>query len=250
MDYLLKHWHEWAYGLLALVFIIVYIIHFLPGAKDSKLKQLIQTESILILVLIFVAIIATRVESVVTHVDIQAKEATDTLERLIQGEGYAKVQKISSLELLFQNLNDALERSEEEVRIVRFREKTALNIQAHSQQAKLFYSKITDWLDDKPGRALYTIIGTPDQEMTNRFEDLCRESEGKGNQVIGALKEELSAPRMNFVVFDKREAFLVAHTSKSLVQTSDSYHIQDENFARFLRRFHYDLLNRSVPCPE
>ena len=64
MDYLLQHWHDAAYLLLAAIFIITYVVHFLPGMKDSKLKKLLEVETILMVVLIFVAVIAARVENV------------------------------------------------------------------------------------------------------------------------------------------------------------------------------------------
>jgi len=52
MNYFLQHWHDVAYLLLAIIFIIVYAVHFLPGMKESKLKKILEVETILMVVLI------------------------------------------------------------------------------------------------------------------------------------------------------------------------------------------------------
>ena len=41
MSYLLLHWHDVAYLLLAIIFIVIYVVHFLPGMKESKLRKIL-----------------------------------------------------------------------------------------------------------------------------------------------------------------------------------------------------------------
>jgi len=96
MSYLLLHWHEVAYLLLAIIFVAIYVVHFLPGMKDSKLRKILEVETILMVVLIFVAVIAARVEKVAQEMDKQNDSFNEIVDHALRGKGLAKIREIES----------------------------------------------------------------------------------------------------------------------------------------------------------
>lgn len=250
MSELLPHWHELAYAILAIVFIAIYILHFMPGMKDSKLKSLIQAESILLVVLVFVGIIAVRVETVVTHIEEIADRVNQSLDDFLAGADIARVERLDNLEESYLFKNRALQETKNEVRIYRFREETGTDLMTFSEQAKLWYGQLETWVTGQPGRAVYTVVGTPTPKMEQWFIEECAESVGQGNRLVKNLEEELRAPRMNFVVFDRREVILVAHTASGLVGVTNAYRVEDEGFATFFARFHRELMTGAESCPN
>ncbi len=96
MSYLLLHWHEVAYLLLAIIFVATYVVHFLPGLKDSKLKKLLEVETILMVVLIFVAGIAAQVDKVAQEMEKQDDLFNEIVGEALREKGLAKIREIES----------------------------------------------------------------------------------------------------------------------------------------------------------
>ena len=117
MNYILQHWHDVAYLLLAIIFVAIYVVHFLPGMKDSKLRKILEVETILMVVLIFVAVIAARVEKVATEVDKQADHFNEVVADALREKGLAKVREFDSASDLYNELIAAQKRSTKEIRL-------------------------------------------------------------------------------------------------------------------------------------
>ena len=101
MSYLLLHWHEVVYLLPAIIFVVDYVVHFLPGMKDSKLKKILQVETILMLVLVFIAIIAGRVEKVAQKMDKRDDFYIEIVDDALRGKGWAKIREFESASELY-----------------------------------------------------------------------------------------------------------------------------------------------------
>lgn len=121
MNYLLLHWHEAVYLLLAIIFVTIYVLHFFPGMKDSKLRKILEIETILMVVLVFVAVIAGRLEKVSHKIDKQDDFFSEIVDDALRGKGLAKIREFKSASNLYGELSAARERSTKEIRLARLR---------------------------------------------------------------------------------------------------------------------------------
>ncbi len=252
MNYLLQHWHEVAYLLLAIIFVVVYVVHLLPGMKDSKLKKILEVETILIVVLIFVAIIAARVEKVAQEIDIRSDSFIEIVDDALRGKGLAKVLEFERVSDLYSELIAAQERSKKETRLARLRAMSADDLV--TGDTTLLYKKIGEWLDADPGRVLYRIVNVAGVGMESWFEEECTRKRESKNLGLKKIKGSSDAPRMNFAVFDDREVFIMAHPLSGPHPLSDPFeatkavHIQDPVFASYMADYFDQIFNVAAGC--
>jgi hypothetical protein len=68
------HWHVVAYTLLLLVTVVIYVLHFLSPALGEKLEPFLEPTNLLVIILIFVAVIAAKLNSDSEQFSSQIKE--------------------------------------------------------------------------------------------------------------------------------------------------------------------------------
>ena len=209
MSYLLLHWHEVVYLLLAIIFVAAYVVHFLPGMKDSKLKKILEVETILMVVLVFVVVIAGRVEKVAREMDKRDDFFSEIVDDALRGKGLAKIREIESASDLYGELSAAQERSTKEIRLARLRAMSADDLL--TGKTTLLYKKIGEWLDAASGRVLYRVVNVAGDGMERWFEEECTRKSGSTNLGLKRIEGNRNVPRMNFAVFDDHEVFLMTH---------------------------------------
>ena len=246
MNFLLQHWHEAAYLLLASIFIVIYIVHFLPGMKDSKFKKFLETETILMVILVFVAIIAARVEKISHETDERAEAFVNMFDGALQEKGLAKVREISSATDLYRELGAARERSTKEIRITQLRAKSVDEISAG--KTALLYEETEKWLDAASGRVLYRVVNVAGQGMENWFEEECSRTAGSTNLGLKRIEDKKHSPRMNIAVFDDREVFIVASPLSGPVEATKTVHIEDPVLASYMAAYFDQLFKGAAGC--
>ena len=185
MSYLLLHWHEVVYLLPAIIFVVAYVVHFLPGMKDSKLKKILQVETILMLVLVFIAIIAGRVEKVAQKMDKRDDFYIEIVDDALRGKGWAKIREFESASELYGELIAAQERSTKEIRLARMRAMSADDLLTGN--TTLLYKKIGEWLDAALGRVLYRVVNKEYLEIAS---ELHKPLEGR-NRFISIVTKKI-----------------------------------------------------------
>jgi hypothetical protein len=246
VHYLLLHWHEAAYLLLATMFIGIYIVHFLPGLKDSKLKKLLEAETILMVILVFVAIIAARVETVSNEMERRDRLTGDLVDRALREKGLAKFREINSATELFAALNAARDRASKEIRITQLQAKTAGDLTAG--ETGRWYQEAERWLDAAPGRILYRVVGVANEEMERWFEDQCSRHGLATNRGLKKILGGRDLPRLNLVIFDRREVFMVASPLSGPAEAMQSLHVEDPDFANYFAAYYDKLFAGAGAC--
>ena len=252
MNYLLLHWHEVAYLILGIIFVAAYVVHFLPTKKGSKLGKFLEVETILMVVLIFVAIIAVRVEKITDELDKQSDHYIETLDDALRGKGLAKVRHIESASVLNTALNKALERTTKEVRLARLREMSVDDLLTITVTRA--YTNIGEWADAAPGRVLYHVVNVGGDGMERWFEEECTRMSGSKNLGLKKIESSSGAPRLNFTVFDDREAFIMAHPLSGSgplsgpLEATKAVHIEDKAFASYMVNHFDQILKVAEGC--
>lgn len=246
---ILEHWHEIAYGILALVFVIIYILHLIPNLKIHRtMEEFLHGETLLIVVLIFVAITAIRVEKVSNHVKFGTEEISGSLGDVLRSEGLARVEAANSIDELFATMNIARQHTSKEIRMLRMWGDSAEELSTLSSQAAIWYGEMDQWIQGAPGRILFRIIGVHDQVSEDVFNEQCRESARRGGRVVRKVDGILRDPDLNIVIFDQREVFLIVSPTGDLVKATKAYHIEDGSFAVFMTELFTSLMARAASC--
>lgn len=249
MESILEHWHEIAYGVLAVIFVAIYVLHLLPNLKVSRaMEELLHRETLLIVILVFVAISAIRVERVSDHVKVGTDRIVRSLSEVLQSEGLAKVETAASMDELFAELNLARLRSSKEIRMLRLWGESSEDLSSRSSQAAIWYKEMDGWLKAASGRLLYRIIGVHDQASEELFQYLCKEAAASRNRVIRKVEGILRDPDLSIVIFDDREAFIIVSPTGDLVEAARAYRIEDRDFARFMTDLFSALMVRAQAC--
>jgi hypothetical protein len=246
MNYVLQHWHEVAYLALALIFVATYVLHFLPGMQDSKLRKLLEVETILMVVLIFVAIIAARVEKVAHEMDERAEVFSGLIDDALRDKGLAKVREIGSATELYGEMSAALGRSSKAVRITRLRAGSVAELKT-GRTGGLF-EETEAWLDAAPGRVLYRLASVAGEGMERWFEEECSRTAGATNLGLKKIEGSGSSSRMNLAVFDDREVFLIASPMSGPVEATKTVHIEDPVIAAHMAIWFDQLFESADGC--
>ena len=249
MFWILEHWHEIAYGVLALVFVIIYVLHLIPNLKISRaMEEFLHRETLLIVVLVFVAITSIRVETVSDHVKVGTEEIVGSLTDVLRSEGLARVEQLDSIDGLFAELNLARQHSSREIRMLRLWGDSPETLSEISSQAAIWYGEMDQWINGAQGRILYRIIGVHDKASEEIFDQQCREAALKGGRVIRKVDGILRDPDLNIVIFDHREVFLIVNPTGDLVEATKAYHLEDSDFAVFMTEVFSTLMSRAQSC--
>lgn len=247
---ILEHWHEIAYGVLALVFVVIYVLHLMPNLKISHaMEEFLHRETLLIVVLVFVAITAIRVERVSDHVKVGTEEIVSSLSKVLSSEGLARVEAANSIDELFATLNLARQHTSREIRMLRMWGDSPQDLSATSRQAAIWYEEMDQWIKGAPGRILYRIIGVHDQASENLFDQQCSDVAKRGGRVIRKVAGILRDPDLNIVIFDQREVFLIVSPTGDLIEATKAYRIEDGDFAVFMTELFSALMARAQVCP-
>lgn len=252
MSYLLLHWHEVAYLLLVIIFVVAYAVHFLPGMKDSKLKKILEVKTILIVVLVFVAVIAGRVEKVAREMARRDVFFSEIIDDALRGKGFAKIREIERASDLYGELIAAQERSTKEIRLARLRTMSADDLL--TGKTTLLYKKIGEWLDAASGRVLYRVVNVAGDGMERWFEEECTRKSGATNLGLKRIEGNRNMPRMNFAIFDDREVFLMAHPQSGPHRLSGPFeatkavHIQDPVVAAYMVVYFDEIFEVAAGC--
>jgi hypothetical protein len=248
MGYLLAHWHEVAYLLLAAIIVAIYIVHFLPTLKHSPLRKILEAETILIVILICVAIIAARVETVSHDVEERTGLISGTLDEVLRTEGLARVQRIDGIEELFAELNAARQRAGKEIRLTRMRIENPADLETLAGETRLWYEGMDNWLNSVRGRVFYQVIGVSNEKVQAWFDGECADGGGSANRGMRRVESMPNAPQLNYAIFDKAEVFIVASPLHGLLAATRVYHVEDEGFAEFIASAYDDLYRGATPC--
>ncbi|MGB6290460.1 MAG: hypothetical protein WBF36_10055 [Desulfobulbales bacterium] len=233
------------YLLLAIIFVAIYIGHFLPGLKNSKLRKILEVETILMVVLIFVAVIAARVEKVSSKMDMQANYFSEIIDDALRDEGLAKIQEFDSASDLYNELIAARKRSTEKIRLGRLRAMSADD---------LLYKNIEEWLDAAPGRVLYRVVNVTGEGMESWFDEECTRRRGTNNLGLKKIEGKRDVPNMNFAVFDDSEVFLMAHPQSDSpplsvpFEATKAIHIKDPAVATYMATYFDQIFEVATGC--
>lgn len=250
MDSILEHWHDIAYGVLAVIFVTIYVLHLLPNVKLSgAMEEILHKETLLIVLLVFVAITAIRVEKVSDQVKVGTEEIVGSLSDVLKSEGLARVQPVDGMDELFAQLNRARMRSSRDIRMLRLWGESGEDLSSRSRQAALWYEEMDQWLKASPGRLLYRIIGVHGPESEEVFLSQCRQAAGSGNKVIRRIEGILRDPDLSIVIFDQWEVFLIVNPTGDLVEATNAYRVEDDGFAKFMVDLFSALMARAEKCP-
>ena len=249
MIFFLEHWHEVVYGLLAFVFIMIYILHLFPDLKIARaMEELLHRETLLIVVLVFVAITAIRVETATEHIKVGTEEIVGSLTEELRSENLARVEKLESMDELFAEMNLARQHSTREIRMLRLWGESSEDLSRISSQAAIWYREMDQWIKGSPGRLIYRIIGVHDQKSEDLFKRQCEDAALRGGRVIRKVDGILRDPDLNIVIFDQREVFLIVNPTGDLIEAISAYRIEDNDFALFMTDLFRALMARAQSC--
>jgi hypothetical protein len=246
MSYFLLHWHEVVYLLLAIIFVAAYVVHFLPGMKDSKFRKILEVETILLVVLVFVAVIAARVEKVANEMDKQAAYFNEIVDDALRGKGLAKIRQIESASDMYSEVIAAQERSTKEIRFARLWEKSTDDMLTGSPAR--VYKEIDEWLDADSGRVFYRVVNIADEGMEKWFEEECARKSESMNLGMKKIEGNRNIHRMSFAIFDDREVFLIARPLSGPFEATKTVHIEDPVFASFMVAYFDQIFEGATGC--
>lgn len=250
MPYLLSHWHHIVYFGLAAFFIVIYIVHFLPFKGTGRLKALIETENILILVLIFVAIIAYRVEQIETHTESKWEGTIESIDRLESRMGSAKIERLESLDLFRRAMSEALIRTQHEVWATAFRPESLTELVEHNPQTGVWLSDLDRWRKAESGRNYRRLVGIGNDTQRQWFQDECGNRSKLPTMILRAIEMPYDHTFVNVVVFDDDEVFLTFRKRKDIYETALRYRIFGKEFATFGKTYFSSLWANANSCAE
>lgn len=246
MNYILLHWHDVAYLLLAIIFVVIYVVHFLPGMKNSKLRKVLEVETILMVVLIFVAVIAVRVEKVASELEKQDDSINVIVDNALRGKGLAKINQIQSASDMFNKLSSALEQSTNEIRLARMWAKSADDIL--TGKTGPLYKDVEEWLEKDSGRVLYRVVNVAQEGMEKWFEEECNRKRGSTNIGLKRVEGNRVANSMSFAVFDNREVILMDSPLSGPFEATKAIHIEDPVFATYMATYFDQIFEVATGC--
>jgi hypothetical protein len=244
LPFLFDHWHEIAYVVLFLIAIGNYVLHFL----DHKSK--LSTESLLMLVLFFVVVIATRMEGFRGDQSTKMDELSAQIRNMESPSGFARVEKIANADQMFSALIESLNKAQTQIHVTSIRNEPPALLDKQSGLASEWYSQLRQWPNKKPGRVLYRLIGVPNKAMNQWFHDECTKR-SRDNYTLASVDWDGKSPTINIVVFDHQESYLIFSPPNGPLAETEVYRVTDPSFADLLIRGYFEYLNRtSSPCSD
>jgi hypothetical protein len=249
LQYIFDHWHEIAYSALALLVIAAYVSHFFHS--EGVLAKFIKPENLLIIVLLFVMVIATRMESLGGALDTKMDEVSGRIFILSKLAGYAKFEILKDTDKMFVELLRSLRETHSEVHVTSIRSEPPEFFKSQSPLAQVWYKELVEWADKAPGRRLYRVIGTPNNQMKAWFTKECAARKRTDNYILRSMNWDENIPIMNVVVFDRKEAFLVFSPPKGPLAETEILHILDSDSSNLVvERYFKNIMEETSPCAE
>lgn len=240
----LSEWHHYVYGILTFVFIGAYVLHFLPQGKLGKLKAILETETILMLVLIFVAVIAARVEHIGKKADIRWEQASDLFRR----EGFQEFKSITSTDQIFRELSDALSDTDKEVWATGFRPDPPKTLKSYSPGAAQWYENLDKWTNAQSGRTYLRLVGLSNDANHDWFKEECTKQENISNRVFKSLEWNKETPFINMIIFDDDVVFLMFRSDPALIEQTIRYKVSGKEMTRLAREWFQALWEIGQSC--
>jgi uncharacterized protein YktA (UPF0223 family) len=212
------------------------------------LKKILEVETILMVVLVFVAVIAARVEKVANEVDKQAEFFSEIVDNALREKGLAKIREIESASNMYNEVIAARARSTKEIRLARLWEKTTDDIL--TGKPALLYKEIDEWLATDPGRVLYRLVNVADEGMDRWFEEECARISESTRMGLKKIEGSRSAHRMSFAVFDDREVFLIARPLSGPFEATKTVHIEDTIVASYMAAYFDQIFEGATGCSD
>jgi len=229
----LSDWHHYVYSILTIVFFLVYVLHFLPGGKIGPLKAILETQTILMLVLIFVAVIAARVEHTAKIADKRWKQAT----ALISRQGFQEFKQINTTDAIFRELRETLSHTKKEVWATGIRPDTPEVLSSYSSEAKLWYESLNRWTNTKSGRTYLRLIGLNNDATHEWLQEECADHSNINNKVFKSIEWDPKMPFINMIIFDDNEVFLMFRSDSALIEQTIRYRVRGPEMAHLAKEW-------------
>ncbi|MGF1756397.1 hypothetical protein L4D76_00235 [Photobacterium sagamiensis] len=242
----LSDWHHYVYGILTIMFFLVYVLHFLPGGKLGPFKAILETQTVLMLVLIFVAVIAARVEQTAKIAEKRWEKAS----ALINRQGYHEFKQITTTESIFRELSDVLSRTEKEVWATAFRPDTRKVLTSYSSGAEQWYENLNRWTVAKSGRTYLRLIGLNNDETREWLQEECTSHSNISNKLFKGIEWDPSMPIINMIIFDDDEVFLMFRSDPALIEQTIRYRIKGPEMAHLAKEWFKAMWAIAKDCNE
>jgi hypothetical protein len=242
----LSDWHHYVYGILTIIFFLVYVLHFLPGGKTGPLKAILETQTILMLVLIFVAVIAARVEHTAKIADKRWKQAS----ALITRQGFQEFQRIDTTDATFRELRSALSNTEREVWATGIRPDTPKVLSDYSSEAKLWYESLSRWTNAKSGRTYLRLIGLNNDATHEWLSEECADHSNINNKEFRGIEWDPKMPFINMIMFDDDEVFLMFRSDPALIEQTIRYRIKGPEMVHLAKEWFEAMWEMSKGCDD
>ncbi len=212
---------------------LVYVLHFLPGGKIGPLKAILETQTILMLVLIFVAVIAARVEHTAKIADKRWKQATD----LVTRQGFQEFKQTDTTDAIFRELRNALSNTEKEVWATGIRPDTREVQTNYSSEAKLWYESLDRWRNAASGRTYLRLIGLNNDATHEWLQEECADQSNINNKVFRGIEWDPKMPFINMIMFDDNEVFLMFRSDPDLIEQTIRYRIKGPDMTHLAKEW-------------
>lgn len=250
MTDLFSHWHEFAYIAILIIFVIIYIIHFFPSKHVGKLKALLEVETILMLVLIFVAVVASRVEHVRKNSDKRWEQAITILDRLQQREGFEKVKRIHKTGTYLRGLSKALDQTHNEVLATAFRPEPLDEISEYSLHAEVWFKDLDRWVNGQSGRTYKRLVGFTNEDQKKWFQDQCQKQGRLSSKILRGLDWSRDHSFLNMVIFDDDEVFISLRQTEEIFEGALRYHIKGPEMTKLFKEYFVSLWINAESCEK
>ncbi|WP_299013056.1 hypothetical protein [uncultured Photobacterium sp.] len=244
MLHYLSEWHHYVYGILTFIFIGAYVLHFLPQGKLGRLKGILETETILMLVLIFVAVIAARVE----HTGKMANKRWEQATALFRREGFQEFKTITSTEQIFRELSDALSHTKKEIWATGFRPDTPKILTNYSSAAAGWYEDLDQWANAQSGRTYLRLVGLNNEATYEWFQEECTKQLNISNRQFKGLEWDEKVPFINMIIFDNDEVFLMFRSDPALIEQTIRYRIRGAEMTKLAREWFQAMWEIAQDC--
>lgn len=256
-----SHWHDYAYSAILIIFVILYIVHFFPSKHLGKLKALLEVQTIIMLVLIFVAVVASRIEHVAKNADERWEQAitisdkrweqtTTILDKLQLREGFEKVKRIEKTGTYLRGLSKALDQTHNEVFATAFRPEPLDEISSHSTDAEVWIEDLDRWVNAQSGRTYKRLVGFINDDQKKWFQDACQKQVRLSSTIIRGLDLSLDHSFLNMVIFDDDEVFISLRQTEEIFEGALRYHIRGPNMTKLFKEYFLSLWNNAERCKQ